>query len=295
MNKKIPLLSIGLPVYNSSEYIHKVLNSLINQSLRDFELIISDDASKDDTTSICKSYLTKDERIRLITQESNIGMVNNQNFVLNQAKGKYFMWAAHDDYYHEDFIQTLISALEENDKLVTAFCPFSVFANTPKDIISTYNLNYEGKSVFWRVLSFCLNFNDACFYGIHRREIIAGTKVPTWWGKNSITPANSNYPVVFYLLASGQYRLVGNKPLFFKKSKEASYSLNPYNSGLNPYLFLILRKINLFADSVSYIYLGSHSYLISMTLTLPVFIRISKDAMIDVYYRLKCSILSRKL
>lgn len=295
MNSTIPLLSIGLPVYNSSDYLKDVINSLLNQSFTDFELIISDDASKDETTNICKSFSQSDDRIRFISQETNIGMVNNQNYVLKQARGKYFMWAAHDDYYHQEFIQTLINKLDINIKLVTVFSPFAIFKDTPDDAFSICKLNYSGRSAFWRIFSLCLNFNDAIFYGIHRREVLAKTKVPTWRGKNSVTPANSNYPVVFYLLASGSYELVGNDVLFYKRKKEATYALSPSSIGFNPYWYLILRKINLCIDSITCIYSGSHSVILTISLTPPVFIRILKDTIIDVYYRLKCNVLKRKM
>jgi len=295
MEKTIPLLSIGLPVYNSSEYLDKVLKSLLNQTFRDFELIISDDASKDDTANICRSYAQNDDRICFISQKTNIGMVNNQNYVLNQAEGKYFMWAAHDDYYHKDFIQTLLNVLELDNKLVTVFCPLSIFSNTTEDITSICKLNYAGRSGFSRIIIFCWNFNDAIFYGIHRRQILANTKVPTWWGENAITPANSNYPVVFFLLASGSYKLVGKIPLFYKRKKDASYPLNPYDHGLSPYWYLIIRKFNLLFDSLRYIYLGSNSSLLTFCLVVPVFLRISKDTATDIYYRFKCSVLKRKM
>ena len=295
MNNNTPLLSIGLPVYNSSAYLNEVLDSLLNQSYTNFELIISDDASKDDTASICKSYEQNDNRIRFIAQKSNIGMINNQNFVLNQAQGVYFMWAAHDDYYHKDFVQTLINELEQNNKIITAFCPIAIFSETTDDVIKVCKWDFPGKTSFSRIISFCLHFNDASFYGIHRRQILEKIKVPIWWGKNSLTPANSNYPVVFYLLASGGYALKGDTPLFYKRKKDAAYLLNPYNHGLAPYLYLISRKINLFFESIKYIYKGSHSLPITLSLVIPIFFRISSDTFFDTYYRLKCSILKREM
>ncbi|MDP4289556.1 MAG: glycosyltransferase family 2 protein [Bacteroidota bacterium] len=294
MNNNIPLLSIGLPVYNSSEYLKDVLDSLLNQSFSDFELIISDDASKDDTVSICNTYAQNDSRIRFIAQESNIGMTRNQNFVLDQAQGKYFMWTAHDDYYHRDFIKHLIGELERDPKLVTTFCPIAVFSNSIDEVIRVCQWDFSGETAFSRILSFCRRFNDAPFYGIHRRQALEKIKVPTWWGKNALTPANSNYPVVFYLLASGGYKLASDIPLFYKRKKEEAYLLNPYNHGLAPYWYLILRKINLFVESIKYLYRGSHSLLLAGSLTLPIFLRISRDTAFDLYYRFKCTVLKRK-
>jgi len=295
MKENIPLVSIGLPVYNSAEYLNEVIDSLLNQSFRNFELIISDDASKDETANICKSYVQKDDRICFIAQKSNLGMVNNQNFVLNQSKGKYFMWAAHDDFYHKDYIQILVNELENDHKLVTAFCPVAYFTTNPEQVARVCRWNYSYKWSFVRIISLCLHFNDAMFYGIHRRSIITKTCVPIWWGKNSLTPANSNYPVVFYLLASGGYKLVGDIPLFYKREKEETYLLSPKNRGISPYWYLFSRKLNLFVYSLKYIYSASTSIILPLSLAVPLFLRIGKDMVFDSYYRLKCSILKRKM
>ena len=88
-NKINPLVSIGMPTYNGSKYIRQALVSLINQSYRNFELIISDNASTDNTEAICKEYRRRDKRIKYIRQKKNIGPINNFNFVLKEAKGEY--------------------------------------------------------------------------------------------------------------------------------------------------------------------------------------------------------------
>jgi len=91
-------LSIGLPVYNGEKFIRKCLDSLLAQTFKNFEIIISDNASTDDTQKICQEYLKKDERIRYIQQEKNIGLLPNFNFVLKQAKNEFFMWIGVDDF-----------------------------------------------------------------------------------------------------------------------------------------------------------------------------------------------------
>lgn len=111
-NNNLPLVSIGLPVFNGQKFIEKVLKTLINQSYKHFELIISDNASTDRTSSICKNYALRDRRIYYLRQKSNIGIINNFNYVLSKAKGKYFMWASDDDYWDDNFITTLKKALD---------------------------------------------------------------------------------------------------------------------------------------------------------------------------------------
>ena len=82
---------IGMPVYNASEFLHNSITSLLNQSYKNFILIISDNGSTDDTKLICEQFVNQDKRIKYIHHKINRGYVWNFNFLLNQADSKYFM------------------------------------------------------------------------------------------------------------------------------------------------------------------------------------------------------------
>jgi glycosyltransferase involved in cell wall biosynthesis len=111
-----PEVSIGMPVYNAEDYIREAIDSLLNQSFQDFELIISDNASIDGTGEICRAYMKEDKRVRYIRQQTNIGVIENFQFVLNEAKGQYFMWAAGDDIWDERWIELLLASLKKSGK-----------------------------------------------------------------------------------------------------------------------------------------------------------------------------------
>lgn len=110
-----PTVSIGFPVYNGQKYIRKALESLLFQSYRDFEIIVSDNQSSDATVSIVNEYMKKDDRIQLVRQNQNIGCAKNFEFVLSQAKGKFFMWAAHDDIWAPNWLEVLVSEFKPSD------------------------------------------------------------------------------------------------------------------------------------------------------------------------------------
>jgi glycosyltransferase involved in cell wall biosynthesis len=101
-------VSIGMPVFNGEQYIREALDSLLGQTFPDFELIISDNASTDRTSEICLEYAAQDQRIRYIRQPEDRGMLFNFNFVVQQARGEYFMWAACDDIWAPNWIHTLL-------------------------------------------------------------------------------------------------------------------------------------------------------------------------------------------
>jgi glycosyltransferase involved in cell wall biosynthesis len=116
----VPRLSIGLPVYNSSTYVAESIEALLGQTFEDFELIISDNASTDNTGDICRSYGKLDSRVRYFRQRRNIGLAPNHNFCVMKAKGELFKWGAGDDLYARDLIGKCVAALDENPKVVLA-------------------------------------------------------------------------------------------------------------------------------------------------------------------------------
>src|ERR1700712_3027136 len=105
-----PLLSIGLFVYNGEPFLQETLDSILAQNFRDFELIISDNASSDATQQICESYAAADARIRYFRNQMNMGAGWNIRRVFSLATGKYFKWAACDDMYEPSFLGTCIEA-----------------------------------------------------------------------------------------------------------------------------------------------------------------------------------------
>ena len=106
------LVSIGLPVYNGADDLRRSLDSLLSQTHTNFELIISDNASTDAVTQrITEEYAARDPRIRLTRQQNNRGAITNFLWVLNQSRGEFFMWAAHDDAWADDYIDKLVNSL----------------------------------------------------------------------------------------------------------------------------------------------------------------------------------------
>ncbi len=105
-----PLFSIATITYNSSRWVRQAIESVLASSLVDFELIISDDCSSDDTWSIVKEY--HDPRIKASRNSTNIGEYPNRNKVLNEAKGKFIFYIDGDDILYRDTLYTLSKYIE---------------------------------------------------------------------------------------------------------------------------------------------------------------------------------------
>lgn len=109
-----PLVSIGFPVYNAGSTLARALESLIAQDYPNFELIISDNASTDDTAGICLALAARDSRVTYIRQPENMGYVWNFNHVVGLARGKYFVRMSHDDVRGPSYVSKCVALLEKH-------------------------------------------------------------------------------------------------------------------------------------------------------------------------------------
>lgn len=116
-----PRLTIGLPVYNGGEYLDTALSSLRAQTFEDFELLVSDNASTDDTREIAERHAREDPRIVVDRLERNLGAAPNYNRLVARARGVYFKWAAHDDLCLPGFLAACVGALDEDPGAVLAY------------------------------------------------------------------------------------------------------------------------------------------------------------------------------
>lgn len=108
------LVSIIVPVYNVEKYLPKCVDSLINQTYKNVEIILVDDGSTDQSGNICDTYLEKDNRI-VVLHKKNGGLSDARNFGIEHAKGDYYSFVDSDDYLKEQTIEYLVDAAENND------------------------------------------------------------------------------------------------------------------------------------------------------------------------------------
>ena len=114
------LVSIVITVYNCEKYIEKLLDSVINQTYKNLEIIIVNDGSKDDTLNICKKYSSRDKRIKIISQK-NAGVSCARNKGIDKVTGKYIYFCDSDDYLELDTIEKMVDIYRQYDvELVVA-------------------------------------------------------------------------------------------------------------------------------------------------------------------------------
>ena len=261
----IPKVSIGMPVYNGGRFIHRAITLLLEQTFTDFELIISDNASTDETSSICMKYVSMDKRVKYFRQTENMGAKNNFLFVCQKASGEYFMWAAADDEWDKDFIKILYKAITRDKNNVAAFCPYTFIDEGGQFVGNIRSFDYSG-GLLKRLYKFIWYYDDIFFHSLFKIDIIKNIKFPTWWGINSNTYNNIAYQPLFYILSLGNFVFVGSSPLFFKRLhnyKQYQAGFYSKNIILRYYAFC-LRAVNTLFVSIKSIYLGSGSALVTV-------------------------------
>ena len=171
-----PRLTIGLPVYNGERYLAEALDALLGQTYKDFELIISDNASTDGTADICLDYAARDSRVRYVRQPRNIGLAPNHNVVVEQARGELFKWAACDDLYARELIERCVDALDQHPDVVLAH---SWSARIDGSGIVThaykYPLNTSSARAPERFRSLLFGSGGDDDYGVIRTEVLRRT------------------------------------------------------------------------------------------------------------------------
>lgn len=117
----LPLVSIGVPVYNEERFLAQSLDSLLAQDYSNLEIIISDNASTDDTENICRAFALRDARIKYQRLSLNCGVAKNFQNVATLAKGEYFMWASGHDLWSANLISECVNILAHNPSAIVAF------------------------------------------------------------------------------------------------------------------------------------------------------------------------------
>ena len=117
MKNQKPLVSVIVPVYNVEKYLEECLDSIINQTLEDIEIICVNDGSTDNSLKILKKYAKKDNRIKIINQK-NCGLGCARNSGLNQSQGDYIFFLDSDDYLNPNILEKLYpKALESHSEI----------------------------------------------------------------------------------------------------------------------------------------------------------------------------------
>lgn len=223
MNSSRPRVSIGLPVRNGARYLGEAVDSLLKQSYTDFELIISDNASTDETEAICRAYAAQDPRVRYYRSNQDVGLANNYNYLFIRARGEYFKWAAADDVHEADYLARCLDVLERDPSVVLAYAKARFIDENGDPLDSTdsgFNLQVEKAHERFRYVIYAYSWVNAIF-GVIRTEALASTRLlPRYPG--------GDYPLLGELAMTGKFVEVP-EPLFLRRLHPGASSQNTHD------------------------------------------------------------------
>ena len=176
IDMKLPLISVIVPVYNADKYLKKCLDSIINQTYRNLEIILIDDGSTDNSGKICNEYTKKDGRI-IVAHLDNCGVSSARNYGLEIAKGEYIGFVDSDDYISEKMFEILFNVIQ-NDGSDMACCNYIQ--------INEDGIPFEGQPL--PIQDGCIGMKEAveCFIS---------------WGGYYVVPVNKLYKAeIFHAL-----------------------------------------------------------------------------------------------
>jgi glycosyltransferase involved in cell wall biosynthesis len=150
------LVSIIMPNYNCAKYIDETIQSVIAQTYTNWELLIVDDCSKDNSVEIIKSYQAKDDRIKLFINEKNSGAATSRNWALREAKGKWIAFLDSDDLWLPEKLEKQI-AFMENNNYHFSFSKYSQIDESSTDLNTTI---IGPKKITKRKMKYC-----CCYMG----------------------------------------------------------------------------------------------------------------------------------
>ena len=167
-------VSIGLPVYNDARWVGTAIESLLDQTFTDFELLISDNASTDGTSRICQDYARMDRRIDYRRHDRNLGITENHNNVFQRATGRYFKWASSNDQCEPRFLQECFNVLEQREDVAICFSKcYYVAVNDSSKELCTDDLNLDSDDPIERLRQYLERVTrNNIMYGLIRSRFL---------------------------------------------------------------------------------------------------------------------------
>ncbi len=233
--KKVKL-SIVVPVYNVEKYIDECLKSLVNQTVNDYEIIVVNDGSTDNSLSICENY-KDDKKIKIFTKE-NGGLSSARNYGIDKAKGEYIAFVDSDDWVVPNYVETIIMKLEEQYDVIS----FNVININDgwKDGTIRYIYNDFDKMSKSDIIKESLNPSFA-WARVYKSDIIKKYKFPkeNYWYEDMAT-----VPIILsYANKIGHI----DEALYYYRQRKGSITssnMNPKSLGFITALENSLSKIN---------------------------------------------------
>lgn len=178
------MISIVVPIYNGEKYIEDCIRSILLQTYQDWELILIDNASEDDSLGMCKEYARQDDRIEVLHQHRNVGVSAARNLGIEKARGEYITFVDVDDWIRRDYLEQLLHLLKEK-KSDMVICGYTKVYDADRKLIeekSAISSNDEIQEIVYNTKDYLenyfLNGNTHCWGVLYDRNLLDGINFP---------------------------------------------------------------------------------------------------------------------
>jgi glycosyltransferase involved in cell wall biosynthesis len=223
----LPLVTIGLPVYNGADFLRSALDSLLAQDYPNFQLVISDNASTDGVTeAIGREYAARDGRVRYDRAPHNTGSWGNFSRVYRLGTGEYFMWTSHHDLWAPSMVRRCVERLEADPTLALAYPRTSYIDHEGQQVPdSEHFIDTSGQPTARRLERVLGEYPICAMMGVHRRAVLERLDSP--WGIGLYSPLDHPTPDAILLLRSaalGGFGLVDETLYFNRQFRQQTWS-----------------------------------------------------------------------
>ncbi len=142
-----PEISIIMPVYKTEKYLEKSIKAVLDQTFKDFELILVDDCSPDNSGKLCDEFAERDSRVRVIHMEQNSGVSAARNTAMEKARGTYLCFLDSDDYFDDNMLEILHNSVTENPAQAVIFGLLEEFIDKDGKILRTRENSPDNKVI----------------------------------------------------------------------------------------------------------------------------------------------------
>lgn len=207
MVNELPLITIGIPTFQRPETLVRALQSALRQTYPRIEIIVSNNDPDQALQLIEQSELLEHPRVKVFNQERNLGQIGNYKFLIEQARGEYFMFVNDDDEIAPKSISALHAHLASNARSASVIGHW-ILEDSHGVRTASAVASFSGPT-FRRIAKFILHEQDVAFHGLHRTAILKNARWPEFrFDKLALT--NVCYPVLFDILIQGEIRFLND-------------------------------------------------------------------------------------
>lgn len=239
-----PLVTVGIPTYNRPEMLGRALRAVANQDYMHLEVLVADNATPGDATRrVVESYKNSIPRLIYARHEESIGPRNNFMYLLDAAKGTYFMWLADDDEVTANYVSSLVAVLESDPDASSAAGHWVLMQNEQEGRRMPTS-HYPQAMALVRALRFIWRSDDAFFYGLHRTDVLRQASFRGYSWPNRHVMLNWAYPYLLDVVLRGRVLLAPDASVQFLNHDYSQKSYGTVDRSIFRIPSRMFRRIN---------------------------------------------------